>query len=43
MGTFYSIYKHEAKDHSKLQLILYGIFFAVIIVTMILTVESSPF
>lgn len=43
MGTFYSIYKHEAKDHSKLQLILYGIFFAVILITMILTVESSPF
>jgi predicted nucleic acid-binding Zn ribbon protein len=43
MGTAYNIYKHEAKDYTTFRLILYGIFFVVILITMILTVASNPF
>jgi t-SNARE complex subunit (syntaxin) len=43
MATIYNIYKHEAKDYPKTKLFLYGIFFAIIIITMILTVMSFNF
>jgi len=43
MGTAYNIYKHEAKDYTTLRLLLYGIFFVVVIIMMILTVASNPF
>ncbi|MBS1513842.1 MAG: hypothetical protein JSS63_02345 [Bacteroidetes bacterium] len=40
MGTAYNIYKHEAKDYTKFQLVLYSIFFLIIFVVMLMTVFS---
>ena len=43
MATLYNVYKHEAKDYPKAKLFVYALFFAIIIITMILTVLSSNY